>query len=141
MSAAVRAMGSEVATVTSPVGRVCSGAGLEQAAARRTRTAVIAPRPDRPTGLLLFFFLRVLVAGIDDQGLFDGLRLVARLNARALGRPFLGLVRLLVALLIRAPPEPEEVALDVRPSLRLGRRVVARVGDRVGVRDALLDRT
>src|SRR6266446_2700709 len=100
MSAAVRAMGIEVATVTSPVGRVFSGAGLEQAAARRTRTAVIAPRPDRPTGLLLFFFL-----------------------------------------LVRVPPETEEVALDVRPFLRLGRAVVAREGDPAGVLDALEDLT
>src|SRR5438046_9577948 len=108
MPAADRAVGIEVAAVTAPVGRVLSGGWLEQAAARRTRTAVIAPRPDRPTGLLLFFFLRVLVAGIDDQGLFDGLRLVARLNARALGCPFLGLVRVLVAILIRVPPRSEE---------------------------------
>src|SRR5437879_11244381 len=118
MSAAVRAMGIEVATVTSPVGRVFWGAGLEQAAARRTRIAVIAPRPNRPTGLLLFFFLRVLVAGIDDQRLFDGLRLVARLATRALGRLFVGLVPLLVAFLLRVPPEAAEVALD-RKSTRL----------------------
>src|SRR5437870_1034470 len=141
MPAAVRAMGIEVATVTSPVGRVFSGAGLEQAAARRTRTAVIAPRPDRPLGLLLFFFLRVLVAGIDDQRLFDGLRLVARLATRALGRLFVGLVRVLVAFLVRVPPEAEEVALDVRPFLRLGRAVVAREGDPAGVLDALQDLT
>src|SRR5437867_6282895 len=141
MPAAVRAMGIEVATVTSPVGRVFSGAGLEQAAARRTRTAVIAPRPTRPTGLLLFFFLRVLVAGIDDQGLFDGLRLIARLAARALGRLFLGLVRVLVAFFVRVPPEAGEVALDVRPFLRLGRAVVARAGDPARVLDALQDLT
>src|SRR3989442_14006600 len=106
MSAAVRAMGIEVATVTSPVGRVFSGARLEQAAARRTRTAVIAPLPNRPTGLLLFFFLRVLVAGIDDQRLLDGLKLIARLAAPALGRLFLGLVHVLVAVLIRVPSQP-----------------------------------
>src|SRR6266571_3547179 len=131
MSAAVRAMGIEIATVTSPVGWVFSGAGLEHAAARRTRTAVIAPRPDRPTGLLLFFFLRVLVAGVDDQGLFDGLRLVEGFAARALGRLFLVLV----------PPEAEEVAFDVRPFLRLGRAVMAREGDPARVLDALQDLT
>src|SRR5881628_2418851 len=141
MSAAVRAMGAELATVTSAVGRVFSGTGLEQAAARRTRTAVTAPHPVRRTGLLLFFFLRILVAGIDDQRLFDGLRLIARLTARALGRLFLGLVCVLVAFLIRIPPEAEEVALDVRPLLRLGRAVMPREGDPARVLDALQDLT
>src|SRR5207249_3059891 len=141
MSAAVRAMGAELATVTSAVGRVFSGTGLEQAAARRTRTAVTAPHPARRTGLLLFFFLRVFVAGIDDQRLFNGLGLIARLGTRALGRLFLGLVCVLVAFLIRIPPEAEEVALDVRPLLRLGRAVMPREGDPAGVLDALQDLT
>src|SRR6185503_4231202 len=64
-------------------------------------------------GLLLFFFLRVIVTGVDDQGLFDRLCLVEGLAARAALCLFLGLVRLVVAFVVGIPSEAEEVALDV----------------------------
>src|SRR2546430_1628256 len=83
--------------------------------------------------LFVGLVLVVIVVGFDGKRLLGHGRLVLVFGGRPRGLGLLALLRLLFLF----ATEAEEVALDVRALLRLGRAVVAREGDALGVLGAL----
>src|SRR5207245_4375864 len=118
------------ASGTSPLGTTFGGVSHAVAMSRR---ALSAARVSWIRPLFVGLVLVVIVVGFDGERLLGHGRLVLVIGG---GRLVLGLLALFGLLFLFAT-EAEEVALDVRALLRLGRAVVAREGDALGVLGAL----